>query len=114
MRSKIILLILSLAFTLFVTSCDLNITMPDIGGELEDSISEESFEVDEPEDTSNVETECSHERTEALAITVETCKNAGFYNTVCLSCGEIVGSFEKNQLSHTEGEWITVKTPEIE
>ncbi len=119
MRSKIILTALLLILLAFATSCNINQTNEgDVSEESQtsditdnNSSFDESESVTEEHSTEESETECLHIAVYEVAVTVETCKNKGYYKTVCRDCGETVNYFETEPVSHTEGDWTVEKEP---
>lgn len=54
---------------------------------------------------------CEHVNVQEVEIQATTCSNPGFYDVVCIDCGEKIDFIQSETLSHTEGEWKTEIEP---
>lgn len=68
-----------------------------------------TVEESEPESESETESKaCRHLLCKEVVDAEYTCTKSGKAHTECLSCGEIVKSYDKGPLGHAYGEWIIV------
>ena len=105
------LLILMTVFVIVLCSCDVTGDNTFETDASEPVVSESATTETAESVESESETQCAHINTEEVAISVESCKNGGYYNIVCRDCKTVVDVMTAEILDHVESKTIVDSEP---